>query len=1406
MKRAFSRILSILVCAAVAFPPAEKVSAAGVIDLNATPINNAIGTPDTLTVTNLSAGDIVKVYSSVAAEKALGSAAAKVAKGESKATAVVSVPQFGAGAGTIYVSVTSKGLLESDRKPVSYAAEKQTQITTLAANVVNNAAGTPDTVTVTNLVSGDIVKVYSTNTAEKELGTSAAKASKGETAATAMVSIPQLGASIGTAYITVTRKGFLEGIRIPVNYIAERQTTVSSLSANISNNAAGTPDTVTVTGLTAGDIVNVYLTNTEVKAAGTVAAKAAKGETSATAIVSIAQLGASAGTAYITITKKGLLESVRLPVNYVAERQTTVTSLAANIVNNAVGTPDTATVTGLTAGDIVNVYLTNTDSNAIGTAAAKAAKGETSATAIVNIQQLGASAGTAYITITKKGLLESVRIPVNYIAERQTSVTTLAANIVNNAVGIPDTVTVTSLVAGDIVNVYLTNTEVKAAGTAAAKAAKGETSATAIISIQQLGATAGNAYITVTKKGMLESVRVPVSYLAERQTTITTLTANIVNNAEGTADTVSITGLTVGDIINVYLTGTAEKAVGTVVAKAAKGETGASAIVSIPQLGAAAGTAYITITRKGLLESDRTPVSYIAERQTTVTTLLASIVNNAVGTPDIVTVTSLTAGDIVNVYLTNTAEKAVGSAVAKAAKGEAAAAAIVNIPQLGVTAGTAYITVTKKGLLESDRNAVTYIGENQTQITTLTANIANNAVGTPDTVTVASLTAGDIVNVYLTNTDTKAVGTATAKAAKGETSAMAVVSIPQLGASAGTAYITLTKKGLLESIRIPISYIAERQTALSSFSINIVNNAVGMPDTVTVSGLAAGDLVNVYLTSTAEKAAGSAAAKAAKGETTAMAVVSITQLGATDGIAYITVTKKGLLESVRIPVNYIAERQTTITTFTANIVNNAVGTPDEVTVTSLTAGDIVKVYLASTDSKVIATGTAKAAKGEASATATLNVPQLGTAAGIAYVTVTKKGLLESVKIPVGYLAERQTIITTLTAIIANNAVGTPDTVTVSGLTAGDLVNVYLSSTEEKAVASAAAKAAKGETAATAIVSAPQLGASAGTIYVTVTKKGLLESVRVPISYTAEGQTSVTTLTANIVNNAVGTSDTVTITNLKAGDIVKVYLTDTSEKTVGTATAKVAKGESTATAIVNIPQLGAAGGVAFITVTSKGLLESARKLIVYGAETQTQITALSAAVINNAAGTPDIVTITNLAAGDIVKVYSSLSEVKSLGITTAKASKGQSTATAVVSVSQLGAADGTAYITVTRKGLLESIRIPVGYVAERQTTVTMLTANIVNNAVGTPDTVTITGLAAGDIVNVYFSNTDVKALGTAAAKAAKGESTATASVSIPQLGTTAGIVYISITNKGLLESVRIPVTFIAERKSETPIVI
>ena len=171
MKRKFSKVWSVSLAVLMVFQFSGITLAAGglttapIVD-NITVVNNA-GIADTVTVTGLAAGNVVKVYSSSTAQQ-LGSAT--VATGKTDVT--VSISQLGTGAGTVYVSVTSSGMLESNKIEKDYIAEATTTAPLdTAITVTNNTTGKADTVALTGLKAKDVVKVYKDTTTTAVLGT-----------------------------------------------------------------------------------------------------------------------------------------------------------------------------------------------------------------------------------------------------------------------------------------------------------------------------------------------------------------------------------------------------------------------------------------------------------------------------------------------------------------------------------------------------------------------------------------------------------------------------------------------------------------------------------------------------------------------------------------------------------------------------------------------------------------------------------------------------------------------------------------------------------------------------------------------------------------------------------------------------------------------------------------------------------------------------------------------------------------------------------------------------------------------------------------------------------------------------------------------------------------------------------
>ncbi|MBU3176417.1 hypothetical protein KPL47_08530 [Clostridium estertheticum] len=687
MKKLLSKVLSVLLFISMGLPSSSIAFAAKLsnplVDTNITIKNNA-GVPDILNVTGLAKGDIVNVYSSTTGKKSIGTGTAKVT-----GVATVSIKQIGSSAGNVYVSVKSTGLLESNKIKKSYDAEaKSIALDPKGIVVTNNAAGTKDAVVVPGLAIGDIIKVYSTSTAEVLLGTATAKIEGDLT-----VSIDQIGTEAGNVYVSVTSKTLLESDTTSfVSYPAEVKSIPLDIAGIVvTNNAAGTKDAVVVPGLAIGDIIKVYSTSTDGVLLGTATAKADGDLT-----VSIPQIGSEAGNVYVTVTSKTLRESDRTTaVAYDAEEKSTPLDPAAIVVtNNAAGTSDTVVVKKLAIGDIVNVYSTLIAGDILGTATAKVAGDLT-----VSIEQIGAESGKVYVTVTSKTLLESDRtIAIAYDAEAKSTLLDQTQIVVtNNAVGTPDTVVVQNLYIGDIVKVYSAAIGGVVIGTSTA------TASGLTVSIKQMGVACGNVYVSVIRKAFLESDRTKaVAYAAEAKS-IPLYKSDIVvsNNAVGTADAVVVRDLAIGDIVKVYSSATSGIVIGTATEKVLGDLT-----VSIKQIGAAGGNIYVSVTREAFLESDRTSgVPYDSESKS-VPLYDRNIVaiNNSDGVLDRVLIQNLAIGDIVKVYSMAKGGPTIGKGIAITTKADTVRVdLIVSITQTKAASRDIYVSVTRKKFLESDR-------------------------------------------------------------------------------------------------------------------------------------------------------------------------------------------------------------------------------------------------------------------------------------------------------------------------------------------------------------------------------------------------------------------------------------------------------------------------------------------------------------------------------------------------------------------------------------------------------------------------------------------------------------------------------------------------------------------------------
>jgi hypothetical protein len=180
-------------------------------------------------------------------------------------------------------------------------------------------------------------------------------------------------------------------------------------------------------------------------------------------------------------------------------------------------------------------------------------------------------------------------------------------------------------------------------------------------------------------------------------------------------------------------------------------------------------------------------------------------------------------------------------------------------------------------------------------------------------------------------------------------------------------------------------------TPLKSSQVTIRNNK-GKSDTISVKGVTKGVRVKLY--NSGGKPIGS---WKAAGTTT---ILSVKQLGQTNGRIYISTIRSGLKESKRVAVSYSGEQTNILSAKQIKIYNNR-KTSDVISVSNLKKNDVIRVYSAAKRGKQwIKPVTAKGS------TLKLKIKQLGKKSGKVYVTVTRSGMLESSRFEVGFKSER----------------------------------------------------------------------------------------------------------------------------------------------------------------------------------------------------------------------------------------------------------------------------------------------------------------------------------------------------------------------------------------------------------------
>lgn len=1270
--------------------------------------------------------------------------------------------------------------------PKIASAEQTTALTASQITVLNNsnAMGEVDYVEVTGIEQGSIIKGYDALTG----GSAFIAVTSDDTSVHIDCPSNHIKQTGGTIYVSIQNPGCDESTRVAKDYLGERTLSLTDLdqTAEIERTIAGIPDLLSfpVIAPTANNtIVRLYdsasggnlLFITPVTNYYSIANK--------NAVIPIQVLGMAEGSVYLTIQNPSMQESSRIKVNYSSKGCVGLTAEeAANIeINNIdsdiyVGPYDSITMKNIPDGATKNVLIYDSlsaTSNLINLDFTSADDTFTLSFGDGKALQLNESSpATLYFALNDNGSI-STRTPITYKSVAGASIPQAATPSasefsISNKKDDMDTI-VYSGPDDTIVNFYSAQTGGTLIGTLYKMHYQAQNS---IINNNtyytlQLGTGAGSIYASVIKPTGTESNRVKLNYSGEDGSTVPSgggdggggrsgstdapsATSFVIVNNVGISDTITYTG-NAGDIIKIYTAQTGGTLLGTITV--ASGKT--TAVFTKSQLGTGAGSVYASLKRGTNPESARTQLSYGAERKTDPPKAEDATVTNCTGgLADTISVKNIAAGDTLYAYSAATGGTLLGSKVSVAGVDDT----IITVKQLGLPAGSVYLTVKTNGCVESDRIKVDYDAEELSKAPE-NIKVSNNVAGIKDTVEVTDIVAGDTVKVYADATAVKPLGSTVV--GTGKTSA--IVSIAQLGVAEGSVYVTVTKKNTPESIRVKADYSNEQTTAKpdGDGQVIVANNTGGIKDTVKVTGVAAGNEIKIYNAETLGKVIGKAVVPTGANDVT----ITISQLGMSNGSIYVTVKSYGKFESDRVKIDYIAEVLTNAPGTESIKVANNVGAKDTVTVSNLIAGDTVKVY--ADDTNTVWLGKAAVPKGKTEAL--VPVKLIGTDKGSVYVTVTNTKAPESNRVKVDFMAEPVAPQAT-NIIVNNNALGIADTIKVSGLTEGDTIKVYKASSGGTAIGTQTV--GSGETSAT--VSVDQLGVVAGKVYVSVTPDKGVESLRTLKAYDSETSAALLVANISVTNNHVGILDTIEVSGVTAGDLVSAYSVATGGTAIGAATVE----EGNSYAVIKLDQLGTTSSKVYVSVKKPNKAESTRVVKTYLAEPAQAIPAaplLSDITVSNQVAA-DTITVANVPEGCTIHLYGSAT-----GLNDYASSTSEDRDTIIETLNDDG---GIIYISIKNDATgLESKRVAKEYGPEigNSLPLDMHSIAMTDSVNEGYYTITITGLTAGDLIKVYKYGAGSTLIGSVTA------SGTTASIDVLKSDTDGGIVWLSLTSPGKNES-------------------
>lgn len=926
----------------------------------------------------------------------------------------------------------------------------------------------------------------------------------------------------------------------------------AAFEVEITNNVDKKKDVVVVSGIEPKSTVSVYSDKNVLLGKKT----ASSNSNSVSINVMLPSVNSeTGGTITISVLAKGGAEAETLSVSYEAEPVSVTPATDDVTITNNVDKKSTVYIENLDEKDAVTVYNEKGKKLSSG----KVGKNKDDVTISITKNKLDKTGGTLYITVKSDNKQVSERTGYVYSAQTQ-SPTPSAANIeITNNASKKGTIVVSELESGDIITVYNATTDKKLSSKKCGSSKDEVTVSTTLLK------TGGTLKITLKKTEELESEPLAISY-GEQETTPALSDSNVTVSTypTGTKDTIYIDGLEGSDVIRVYTTPTGT----TTLLKSTVGSSKDSITLSSSSL-TNNDYLYISVTRKNMLESSRLRVAVPAVNPSPNIVPADVTISNNAGMASTVYITGLAENVTITAY-----NKAKGGSKLGSAKVPAGNTTVtVSISQLSSTGDSIWLTRKDTDCSESNPIEISYSGQIQTAFSDISLEsvvIVNNS-GSASTITVSGLESGDVIKAYSSSTTNSTLATATC----GTYDDTVTLSTSSLDRTGGTVYLTRTEPGYLESTRHAVTYGGIITTQVISQSQVSITNSTGIASTMTVTNLSDGDVITVYNAQTSGSVLGSGTVAAYSSSVT----FNVSSLSSGGGTVWASRKSSGAAESSRVEISYSGvEQSDAVENADIEILNNA-SASDTITVRGLDSGDVIKVYKDGTVTSTL--GTATASTG---GSVTINISQLGTDAGSIHVTRTSSGKTESSRTVVGYSAESKA--PKQENITVTNNVNTDSLVYVSGLTSGDVVKVYSSSSASTPIGSASV-ASSGD----ATVKVGQLSASSGKVYVTVTNYGCCESSRTAQDYAAQKSTN----TPDNIATAERTYNTVdiVISNIQSGDYIRVYSDQYGSTVLGGATA------DGTTLAIRISGIGTYSGTVYISNTRTGMHESERKTVGYG---------------------------------------------------------------------------------------------------------------------------------------------------------------------------------------------------------------